>query len=128
MVRPMQRRDWSFFVAVVSTALLFASASEAQQLKPYFLVIFDTSGSMTWCAGGSESQGGANDCSCLNDTGGGCFGANSNPADSAFRPNRCGFPSNRIGDAKCALQRIVDATSGDAVFGLMQFEHPCSGN
>jgi hypothetical protein len=124
----MQRRDWSFFVAAVGAASLLASHVDAQQLKPYFLVIFDTSGSMSWCAGGNEGSGvlGSNDCSCLNNTSGPCFGNNPPPADSAFKTNRCGFPANRIGDAKCALQRIVDATSGDAVFGLMQFEHPCS--
>ncbi len=132
----MQRRDsfsrkpaFGVCVAVMSAALLVASAAStanAQQLKPYFLVIFDTSGSMTWCAGGNESQFGANDCSCLNNTSGPCFGQNATPADSVFKQNRCGFPANRLGDAKCALQRIVDATSGDAVFGLMQFEHPCT--
>ena len=41
--------------------------------------------------------------------------------------NRCGFPKNKIGDAKCALQRILDGAGGDATFGLMQFKHPCNG-
>jgi Sulfatase-modifying factor enzyme 1/Putative metal-binding motif len=125
MVRPMQRCAFFFSVAV---ALSFASVADAQQLKPYFLVIFDTSGSMTWCSGGNESQYGANDCSCLVNTAGPCGGTGAPLADSAFKKNRCGFPANRLGDAKCALQRIVDATSGEAVFGLMQFEHPCSGS
>lgn len=122
----MQRCAFFFRVAVVAAALSFASVADAQQLKPYFLVIFDTSGSMTWCSGGNESQYGANDCSCLVNTGGPCGGTGTPLADSAFKQNRCGFPSNRLGDAKCALQRIVDATSGEAVFGLMQFEHPCT--
>jgi hypothetical protein len=122
----MQRCAYLFCVAVATW--LSASGADAQQLKPYFLVIFDTSGSMTWCSGGNESQYGANDCSCLNNTSGPCGGTGVPLADSAFKQNRCGFPSNRIGDAKCALQRIVDATSGDAVFGLMQFEHPCSNS
>ncbi|HTU62626.1 MAG TPA: MopE-related protein, partial [Polyangiales bacterium] len=33
----------------------------------------------------------------------------------------------RLGDAKCSLQRIIDGVGSDAVFALMQFEHPCSG-
>ncbi len=36
----------------------------------------------------------------------------------------CGFGSNKMGLAKCALQQIIDST-GDAEFGLMQFYHPC---
>jgi hypothetical protein len=135
----MQRCTFLFGVAVataLSTLASFASVANAQELKPYFLVIFDTSGSMMWCAGGNESRYGGNDCSCLNNTAGPCFGGNGNPgnpnytppADSAFKQNRCNFPANRLGDAKCALQRIVDATSGEAVFGLMQFQHPCSGS
>ncbi|HKP64332.1 MAG TPA: MopE-related protein [Polyangiales bacterium] len=126
----MQRRDWSLYVAVVGAACFLTSHASAQPLKPYFLVIFDTSGSMQWCAGGNESPDyGANDCSCLNNTAGPCFGTSAAPpADSAFKKNRCGFPANRIGDAKCALQRIVDATSGEAVFGLMQFAHTCSNS
>jgi hypothetical protein len=38
--------------------------------------------------------------------------------------NTCGFTSNKMGAAKCALQHIIDGT-GDAEFGLMQFSHPC---
>ena len=86
------------------------------QIKPYFLVIVDTSGSMAWCSGGSSGQLGLNDCSCH-------VGNNCN---NPFQTNRCGFPSNRLGDAKCSLQRIIDGVGSDAVFGLMQFEHPCS--
>lgn len=124
----MQRCASLFCVAVATTALSFASVADAQQLKPYFLVIFDTSGSMTWCSGGNEATFGDNDCSCLVNTAGPCGGTGAPLPDSAFKQNRCGFPTNRLGDAKCALQRIVDATSGEAVFGLMQFEHPCSGS
>jgi hypothetical protein len=128
MVRPMQRCAFLFCVAVATSVLSFASIADAQQLKPYFLVIFDTSGSMTWCSGGSEGSNGTDDCSCRVNTSAACGGTGTPAADSAYKPNRCGFPSNRLGDAKCALQRIIDATSGDAVFGLMQFEHPCSAS
>jgi hypothetical protein len=88
--------------------------AEAQQLKPYFLVIVDTSGSMVDCAGGY----GVYDCH-----------VDGTP-NTPVRTNRCGFPANKIGDAKCALQRIVDG-AGDATFGLMEFRHnncaSCSG-
>ena len=92
-----------------------SARASAQALKPYFLVIVDTSGSMSWCAGGTEARLGADDCSCYV----------GNDCNSALMTNRCGFSSNKIGDAKCALQRILDGTGGDAVFGLMQFTHPC---
>ncbi len=38
--------------------------------------------------------------------------------------NSCGFTSNKMGAAKCALRDILDST-GDADFGLVQFLHPC---
>lgn len=85
-------------------------------MKPYFLVVVDTSGSMGWCAGGSSGSLGTNDCSCHV----------GNDCNAAFLTNRCGFPRNRLGDAKCSLQRIIDGVGSDAVFALMQFEHPCS--
>src|ERR1700742_2143437 len=101
-------------LAVASGA---ASGARAQQIKPYFLVIVDTSGSMAWCAAGTQNTLGQNDCSCH--TGNNC--------NNAFSTNRCGFPTNKIGNAKCSLQRIIDSSGGDAVFGLMQFEHVCNG-
>ncbi|HEY2732991.1 MAG TPA: hypothetical protein VGI70_03355, partial [Polyangiales bacterium] len=110
---------WFSLLAALSGGL--AERVHAQQLRPYFLVIVDTSGSMAWCAAGTEAQLGGDDCSCHVDNtkvGGQC--------SSAFKTNRCGFPSNKLGDARCSLQRIIDGTGGDAVFGLMQFEHPCS--
>jgi MYXO-CTERM domain-containing protein len=116
----MRRKYW-FLLGVCAqlSAFLFSGSSNsasAQQLRPYFLVITDTSGSMAWCAGGTTAANGANDCSCFEN---GICG-------SSFRTNRCGFPANKLGDAKCALQRILDGVGGDATFGLMQFEHPCS--
>ena len=116
-------RRISLSASVLCTLLGMCAATvtgvaSAQQLRPYFLVIVDTSGSMAWCAAGRQDVNpvGSNDCSCH-------VGNNCN---AAYLTNRCGFPSNRIGDAKCSLQRILDGTGGDATFGLLQFEHPCS--
>jgi MYXO-CTERM domain-containing protein len=123
----MQRNSawFTILVAVLSGGL--HESAQAQQIKPYFLVIVDTSGSMEWCAGGTQANTGGNDCSCRTNTSANCStNPPTPPAANLFKTNRCGFPSNRIGDAKCALQRIIDGTGGDAVFGLMQFEHPCS--
>jgi hypothetical protein len=111
------RRKYRYLLGLCAQlgALAFGiSSAHAQQLRPYFLVIVDTSGSMGWCSGGVEPDG-TNDCSCRQ--GGSCA--------APFNTNRCGFPANKLGDAKCALQRIVDGVGGDATFGLMQFEHPC---
>ncbi|MET0385726.1 MAG: MopE-related protein [Polyangiales bacterium] len=105
----MRRNSWWLLGLCAVLSGVAPSFAQAQQVKPYFLVIVDTSGSMAWCAGGSEDD------SC-----------ESTPSDNCggYKCNRCGLPSNRLGDAKCALQRILDGTGGDATFGLMQFEHP----
>jgi MYXO-CTERM domain-containing protein len=105
-----KRMQWTrLFLGLMGGWLLATSAVRAQELKPYFLVVVDTSGSMEWCADGDS------DCSCH--VGDNC--------GNAYIQNRCGFDSNRLGDAKCSLQRIIDGT-GDAVFGLMHFKHHCS--
>ncbi|MEY4578149.1 MAG: hypothetical protein RL701_2852, partial [Pseudomonadota bacterium] len=107
---------WLFTLSAVVSGSV-PTPARAQQLKPYFLVIVDTSGSMEWCAKGQTASLGNNDCTCH---------TNDNDCTSPYDLNRCGFPSNKIGDAKCALQRILDGAGGDATFGLMQFSHPCS--
>ncbi|MEY4583063.1 MAG: hypothetical protein RL701_7766, partial [Pseudomonadota bacterium] len=85
-----------------------ASAQAQVQVKPWFLVIVDTSGSMQDnCTNGSNNWPTCNNC--MN----GCVTANS-----------CGWQKTRISDAKCALRNILNST-GDAEFGLMQFTHPC---
>jgi hypothetical protein len=77
----------------LSSALLMCwlaapAAAQSRAVRPYFLVIVDTSGSMT---------------------------------DSVSPAPTCpGYPSNKIGSAKCALTKIIEAT-GDADFGLMQY-------
>ncbi|MDH5671788.1 MAG: MopE-related protein [Myxococcales bacterium] len=76
-------------------AWLSPSTAQAQAVKPWFLVVMDTSGSM-------------------NDTG---------------VSNSCGFGgSTKMNAAKCALQNILN-TTGDAEFGLAQFDQPqnCTG-
>jgi hypothetical protein len=119
----MRRNSWWFTVmfAVLSGAL--PHRANAQQIKPYFLVIVDTSGSMAQCAGTQQASNGQTsvlDCSCY------AGGKVNNACSGAFNTNRCGLPSNKIGDAKCSLQRIIDGVGGDAVFGLMQFQLPCN--
>lgn len=113
----MRRKYWFLLglCALLSAMCLATNGVQAQQLRPYFLVIVDTSGSMAWCAGGSTAANGTNDCSCHQ----------GNNCSAPFNTNRCGFEANKLGDAKCALQRILDGVGGDATFGLMQFEHPC---
>ncbi|MET0385482.1 MAG: MopE-related protein [Polyangiales bacterium] len=102
-------------LALLAATWLSASASvhaQAQiQVKPWFLVIVDTSGSMTTCTNGATDRP-----TCVN-----C--GNGTPCSSTT--NTCGMPRTRIHDAKCALRNILNST-GDAEFGLMQFRHPCS--
>jgi MYXO-CTERM domain-containing protein len=89
-------------------SLTLASASGAAQsngVRPYFLVIVDTSGSMQ-----VSNSAPANSCGF-----GGGNSATGNPT--------------KLDAAKCALTKIIQAT-GDADFGLMQFADPsnnCTG-
>src|SRR5690348_10812391 len=105
----MRRKYWYLLglCAQLSAFSLGIGRAQAQQLRPYFLVIVDTSGSMAWCKAGNNTGllgvPGNNDCSCH--VNGDC--------NAGFNTNRCGFPANKMGDAKCALQRIVDGVGGD---------------
>jgi hypothetical protein len=88
-------------------------ASAQTQVKPYFLIIFDTSGSM-------------------NET------TDTSPTDDTPLPNSCGYQTTtgpmddrftaprKMDAAKCALGKILNAT-GDADFGLMQFAQSDGG-
>lgn len=100
MLRGLMQRLWCLFllVAALATPPTLGSAQSVTQVKPWFLLIVDTSSSMGAC---TTSPCGVND-----------------------PRNTCGFQRNRIGDAKCALQRII-ASTGDAELGLMQFSHSC---
>lgn len=82
-------------LACALVAWLAAGTAAAQnQVKPYFLVVFDTSGSMGNAVYASDPE--ANSC------------------------NYGGTNPSKMDEAKCALQNLVNAT-GDADFGLMQF-------
>ena len=76
--------------------------SAQTQVKPYFLLIFDTSGSM------NDLPAVANTCGFTTSTTSGGM----NPTTTVA--------SRKMDAAKCALGKILNAT-GDADFGLMQF-------
>lgn len=69
--------------------------------RPYFLVIADTSGSMTACTSPPTEY----------------------PATCDVRstPNSCGLTPTRYNDLKCALDKTISAFSGQARFGLSTF-------
>jgi MYXO-CTERM domain-containing protein len=86
--------------ALLSSLFIAGSAAAQTQVKPYFLVVFDTSGSMD-----SDVR---------------------TPTNSA---NSCGYGGadpSKMEEAKCALGKLVNAT-GDADFGLMQFAQTWNG-
>ena len=86
-------------LALAAGLLFFAGGARAQQqVKPYFLVIFDTSGSMNGTVA-------ANSC-----------GFTTTTTDMAVTTTA----PRKMDTAKCALGKILSAT-GDADFGLMQF-------
>ena len=75
--------------------------------KPYFMLVVDTSGSMTACT---------------------------NPATAYPRkcpgtatPNTCGMEPTRMNDAKCALRQTVQAFAGEVNFGLSTYGTGISG-
>jgi hypothetical protein len=76
--------------------------------KPFFLIAFDTSGSMVQCINPPTTF--PNSCA------GGAV------------PNSCGLPPSRINDGKCALRKMVQAF-GEVDFGLMSFpsNNTCTG-
>jgi MYXO-CTERM domain-containing protein len=93
---------WSFvrWILGCTCALvswLLVAPLQAQQIKPYFLVVFDTSTSMI--------------------------------LGSAISNTCSGYPTNKLGAAKCALTKLINST-GEAEFGLMHFaqNHGNSGD
>jgi hypothetical protein len=103
---------FSLFVALTASGWSAGASAQAQvQVKPWFLIIVDTSGSMA----DTCTNGATNDPTCNNCTG----------CTNSF--NSCGLRHTRINDAKCALKNILNST-GDAEFALMQFRHPCVAN
>ena len=92
--------------ATAICALIGPDQAQAQnQIKPYFLVILDDSGSMDWSISGTEGD----------------------PIPPGT--TSCGTPSTnrRIDHAKCALQRVVGAF-GDVEFGLLSFKRYGTGS
>ncbi|MCS6900661.1 MAG: MopE-related protein [Myxococcales bacterium] len=82
--------------------------------RPFFLVAFDTSGSMVACTNPTfASSGGLKPCI-------------SGVPSSAF--NSCGLPPNRINDGKCAIRKMAQAF-GEVDFGLITFpsNNSCAG-
>src|ERR1700761_6762796 len=98
--RKCSRVSAARLLALLALASLSAPTPgvEAQaqvQVKPWFLVIVDTSGSM-WgtCTNGATNAPTCTTCS------GGCTSVT----------NSCGWAHNRIYDAKCALRNILNST------------------
>src|SRR6266545_6439807 len=92
-------RCWALWATVFTLSVLaLPSNVQAQvsiEVKPYFLVILDTSGSMhetTSCVSGST--------------------------------NSCGWSCRKMNDAACVLQHISDGV-GEAIFGLETFPLAC---
>jgi hypothetical protein len=73
--------------------------------RPYFMVVFDVSGSMVTCTNPAPPQGTPL--------------VNSQCASGAT-PNSCGLVPSRINDGKCALRKMVQAFS-EVDFGLVRF-------
>jgi len=69
--------------------------------RPYFLVIADTSGSMTTCTNPPSAYPRSCGVSAI--------------------PNSCGLTPTRYNDLKCALEKTTSAFSGQARFGLSTF-------
>jgi MYXO-CTERM domain-containing protein len=74
--------------------------------KPYFMIIVDTSGSMAYCTNPAANAA--------------CKSGNTNV-------NSCGLLTNRINDAKCAMQQAVNAYAGQVNFGLATYAKTPSG-
>src|SRR5688572_20039615 len=114
VVRPRRRagglqegmpRMSRFIFAVASLLTVWSSVhavvrAQTVQVKPWFLVIVDTSGSMqTNCTNGASNPPTCTTCT------NGC----------STTVNSCGGAHSRINDARCALKNILNST-GDAEF------------
>ncbi|HMI93969.1 MAG TPA: hypothetical protein VK509_21490, partial [Polyangiales bacterium] len=92
-------------MALCSTREHAQAQGQSQQVKPYFLVVFDTSGSM-------DGTAPANSC-----------GYQTTTTDMMVTTTA----PRKMDAAKCALGKILNST-GDADFGLMQFAQTDCGN
>jgi hypothetical protein len=72
--------------------------------RPYFLVIADTSGSMTACTTPPTA-----------------YPTECDQFAPGYSPNSCGLVPSRANDLKCALEQMTTAFSGQVRFGLSTF-------
>jgi Putative metal-binding motif len=75
-----------------------------QPTKPYFILLVDTSGSMTACTTPPTN-----------------YPTECNKNAAGYSLNSCGMVPSRVNDAKCALRQAVMAYSGQVNFGLATF-------
>ncbi len=91
----MRSLGWCVAAALAVASWGPAPVSAQTSVQPYFLIIVDTSGSMTGSTGGGT--------------------------------NSCGQSANRMSDAKCVIQNVVNGY-GEINFGLERFANSCSGS
>ncbi|TKD10451.1 MopE-related protein [Polyangium fumosum] len=113
-------------LAGVAAAAAFTTPADAQEAaaclsqnpadwptpsRPYFMIIADTSGSMTTCTTppGEDVQ---DEC---------------DASDPLYKLNSCGMIPSRLNDAKCALRQTVQAFGGEVNFGLATYAGIMSG-
>lgn len=93
-----------------ASCLSFNPADWPAPARPYFMLVVDTSGSMTACTTPPTA-----------------YPTECNQAAAGYKLNSCGMVPNRINDAKCALRQTVQAFSGEVNFGLATFASYLSG-
>ncbi|MBN2725197.1 MAG: hypothetical protein JXR95_14120 [Deltaproteobacteria bacterium] len=95
------------YAAEPSECLSMNPADWPQPAKPYFIILVDTSGSMTACTTPATNY--PYEC------------------PSSYTPNSCNMVPSRLNDAKCALRQAVMAYGGQVNFGLATFAQKLSG-
>src|SRR6266508_1523333 len=110
--RASHTRHLAALAFTVAVAVFFAwpaTARAQNQIKPRFLIMIDTSGSMS---DSTDDAGGD----------GNCTGSAADPDC-----NSCGQPRTKMNDAKCVLGRLNDSF-GDVEFALGRFKQPTCVN
>jgi MYXO-CTERM domain-containing protein len=87
-----------------AACLSFDPADWPAPSRPYFMIVADTSGSMTACTTPPTA-----------------YPTECNQNAPGYALNSCGDVPNRLNDAKCALSQTVLAFGGQANFGLASF-------
>src|SRR5262245_7925174 len=95
-----------------AVCLSFVPSDWPAPAKPYFMLIVDTSGSMTTCTTPPTTT----QIEC-------------NSAAPGYKLNSCGLNPSRMNDAKCALRQTIQAFSGEVNFGLLTYngQLSCTG-